>query len=65
MTRHYLSRKQLAERRGVHPDSLSRYTLPKPDVMIGDVKGWLPSTADKWIAAAPGRGRWGPRGATK
>lgn len=62
MTRHYLSRKQVAERRGVTPDSLSRYKLPTPDVMIGDVKGWRPETIDRWIAAAPGRGNWSHAG---
>jgi predicted DNA-binding transcriptional regulator AlpA len=55
MTR-YLSRTEVAERIGVTPGALSRYKLPAPDVMIGDVRGWLPATIDAWQAARPGRG---------
>jgi hypothetical protein len=52
----YLSRTEVAERIGVTPGALSRYKLPAPDVMIGDVRGWLPATIDAWQAARPGRG---------
>lgn len=54
--RHYLSRKQFAERIGVSPDALSRYRLPEPDATIGGTRGWLPETVDAWQAARPGRG---------
>lgn len=49
----YLSRREVAERVGVKPDTLGRYRLPEPDAMIGDVRGWLPATVDKWDASRP------------
>jgi hypothetical protein len=52
----YLSRRQVAERIGVTPGALSRYKLPPPDAVIGDVRGWLPEAIDAWQAARPGRG---------
>lgn len=52
----YLSRTQVAERIGVTPGALSRYKLPPADVMIGDVRGWLPETIDAWQAQRPGQG---------
>lgn len=52
----YLSRAELAERIGVKPDTLSRYKLPEPDAMIGDVRGWTVETVDAWNAARPGKG---------
>ncbi|WP_235871037.1 hypothetical protein [Rhodococcus spongiicola] len=56
----YLSRTEVAERAGVHRDSLKEsYHLPPPDAMIGDRRGWLPETIDAWMAARPGRGNWG------
>lgn len=54
----YLSRTQFAERIGVKPDTLNRYTLPPHDTKIGDRRGWLPETIDKWQAERPGRGNW-------
>lgn len=58
MTRHYLSRKQVAERIGVKPDTLGRYNLPSADVQVGVVKGWATVTIDKWNAARPSRPRF-------
>ena len=60
--KHYLSRSQLAERIGVKPDTLNRYTLPEPDVVIGagtkaERFGWTEKTVDTWNEARPGRGR--------
>jgi len=52
----YLSRTEVAERIGVTPGALSRYRLPEPDAMIGDVRGWTEETIDTWNAARPGRG---------
>lgn len=52
----YLSRTEFAERVGVKPGTLSRYKLPEPDAMIGDARGWLPSTIDKWNRERPGKG---------
>lgn len=60
---HYLGRTEVAFHLGLKGlYSLTDATLPPPDAMIGDRKGWLPETIDKWNAARPGRGRWGPRG---
>lgn len=56
MTARYLSRTELADRIGVQPSTLSRYALPEPDAMIGDVRGWLPETVDAWNAGRPGKG---------
>lgn len=59
----YLSRTEFAERIGVKMNTLARYKLPEPDVIIGAIgrgtKGWLPETIDAWNAARPGSG--GPR----
>ena len=52
----YLSRAEVAQRIGVAPSTLSRYKLPSPDAVVGDVRGWLPETIDAWNAARPGRG---------
>ena len=63
----YLSQLQVAAMIGVSPNSLGRYALPPPDVVIGPVnddgslprgtvRGWLPETIEKWNAARPGRG---------
>lgn len=52
----YLSRTEFAERIGVQPSTLGRYKLPEPDAMIGDIRGWLPATVDRWNQARPGRG---------
>lgn len=44
----FLSRTEVAERIGVKPTSLGRYSLPEPDALTGDVRGWTPETIDKW-----------------
>lgn len=56
-TIHYLSRKEVAERIGVKPDTLGWYRLPEPDALIGTVRGWLPHTIDKWDAGRPSRSK--------
>lgn len=53
----FLSRTEVADRIGVRAPTLSRYALPEPDAMIGDVRGWLPETIDAWNSNRPGRGR--------
>ena len=67
MTEHFLSRAEFAERIGVKPGTLGRYNLPEPDATIGDVRGWLPETVDRWHAGRPGKGGRKPstRGSTK
>lgn len=54
----YLSRPELAARIGVAPDSVGKYKLPEPDVLVGGRPGWLPETVDAWNVARPGRGNW-------
>ncbi|MDO5746475.1 MAG: hypothetical protein Q4P66_04870 [Actinomycetaceae bacterium] len=58
MAKYYLGRKDVAERIGVKAPTLSRYTLPDPDVYIGSgryaTRGWLPETIVKWNAERPG-----------
>ncbi|MDU4831101.1 MAG: helix-turn-helix transcriptional regulator [Actinomyces sp.] len=62
MSKRYLSRSEFASRIGVKTSTLSRYDLPKPDVIIGPdtrpIFGWLPETVDEWQANRPGRGNW-------
>lgn len=49
-----LSMAELAERAGLAESSVrtyrSRGKLPEPDITIGTAPGWLPQTADPWIA---------------
>lgn len=60
----YLSLKELAQRIGVKPATASRYKLPDPDALIGDVRGWLPESVDAWNENRPGHGGR-PRTTTK
>ena len=53
---HYLSSSQFAARIGVQPDTLNKYKLPEPDVMVGHVRGWTTETVDRWNGNRPGRG---------
>ncbi len=63
---HYLNRIEVAERIGVKYDTLNRYKLPEPDVIVGPVnddgtlprgtvRGWSARTIDAWNAARPSR----------
>jgi hypothetical protein len=63
----YLSLNQVAAKISVSPNSLSRYSLPSPDVVVGPlnpdgtiprgtVRGWKPETIERWHASRPGRG---------
>lgn len=61
-TARYLSRTDVAKYLGLAGvQSLSRLTLPEPDVIVGEHKGWLVATIDKWNEDRPGPGWWGPR----
>lgn len=53
----FLSAKEVAERIGVKPGTLSRYSMPEPDVTVGTVRGWTADTIDRWNSTRPGRGR--------
>lgn len=50
---HYLGMKSIR--------SLAGVDLPPHDVEIGDRKGWMPATIDRWKASRPGKGRRGAR----
>ncbi|SPT53500.1 Uncharacterised protein [Actinomyces bovis] len=60
----YLGLSALAERAGISRNTASSYAaggyLPPPDALIiegaREVRGWLPSTVDQWLASRPGRG---------
>lgn len=66
MTRKYLSATGAAERLGITRGAFtSLRNLPKPDVMIGDVRGWSARTIDEWNAQRPGPGNWGSKSKTK
>lgn len=54
----YLNTTEVAARIGVTRATVSKYTLPEPDAMIGPMRGWLPETIDAWHAGRPGSGRW-------
>jgi len=60
MAKRYLSRPEVAKRIGVKPDTLNRYKLPEPDAIVGQLRGWLPETIDRWNESRPGPGKWGP-----
>jgi predicted DNA-binding transcriptional regulator AlpA len=50
----FLSVTGVAERTGLSLNTVKAYSqipgrLPKPDAMIGRVKGWLPKTIDAWV----------------
>jgi predicted DNA-binding transcriptional regulator AlpA len=53
MTTRYLSSSEVAELIGVQPDTLNRYALPPPDVMVGKVRGWRRETILKWHRNRP------------
>jgi hypothetical protein len=57
----YLNLTEFAARIDIERDTLSKYKLPDPDAIVGDRRGWLPATIDKWNAERPGRGNWGPK----
>lgn len=58
----YMGRTEVAHYLGLAGlASLTGVTLPPPDAVIGDRKGWTAETIDEWNANRPGRGRWGPR----
>lgn len=62
MTRKYLSGQGAADYLGMKRGSFVSLTnLPKPDAMIGNVRGWTPRTLDAWNATRPGRGNWGKK----
>lgn len=55
----FLSASEAAERVGIARESLyQRGSLPEPDAMIGNRRGWLPETIDAWDATVPGPGKW-------
>lgn len=50
----YLSISEVAEHSGLKRNTIKAYSqipgrLPKPDAVIGRVKGWLPQTIDTWL----------------
>lgn len=50
----YLSLGEFAEQANLSVNTLKGYAtkgmLPQPDAIVGSVRGWLPSTAERWIA---------------
>jgi hypothetical protein len=56
MTVRYLSSSEFAFRIGVRDDTLNKYKLPPPDVLVGRVRGWKAETIDLWNMNRPGRG---------
>lgn len=57
----FLSGTEVAQRLGLQPATWRSYharrQCPPPDVMIGDVPGWLPTTVDGWQRPAHEKGR--------
>lgn len=56
----YLGVTEVAERTGLAVNTIKAYSkipgrMPQPDVMIGRVKGWLPSTIDDWTLRRGGQ----------
>lgn len=52
----YLSATEVAALIGVQRNSLARYRLPEPDVLVGEVRGWKEATITEWHANRPGQG---------
>ena len=58
----YMSRTEVATYLGLASvKSLSKTKMPPPDCLVGDHKGRLKSTIDRWNADRPGPGWHGPR----
>lgn len=56
MTTKYLSTTEVAALIGVQRNSLGRYKLPDPDVLVGEVRGWRRDTIETWNANRRGQG---------
>jgi predicted DNA-binding transcriptional regulator AlpA len=57
-----MSRTEVAEYLGLAGSaSLSKTTMPEPDAVIGNHRGWLKSTIDQWQQSRPGPGWHGAR----
>jgi len=60
VTVQYLSLQDVADRLGVSRNSVAKYNLPEPDVVVGSginaPRGWSAETIDAWNASRPGRG---------
>ena len=60
MPRHYLSLQDVADRLGVSRNTVAKYKLPEPDVIVGSDltarRGWSIATIDAWNAQRPGPG---------
>lgn len=60
VTVNYLSLQDVADRIGVARNTVAKYKLPEPDVIVGSDlnarRGWSVATIDAWNARRPGRG---------
>jgi predicted DNA-binding transcriptional regulator AlpA len=60
-----LDRAAVAERLGIHRDSVTRLInrgqCPEPDGRAGQAPWWYEATITAWIASRPGRGAGGGR----
>lgn len=60
MTRHYLSLQGVADHLGVSRNTVAKYRLPEPDVIVGDginaPRGWSVATINRWNESRRGQG---------
>ncbi len=60
MTVRYLSLQGVADHLGVSRNSVKKYNLPEPDVIVGEglnaPRGWSEQTIDTWNGSRPGKG---------
>jgi len=60
VTVQYLSLQEVADRIGVTRNTVAKYKLPEPDVVVGSDlnarRGWSVETIDRWNANRPGQG---------
>lgn len=60
MTRRYMSLQGVADHLGVSRNSVAKYNLPEPDVIVGEglnaPRGWSEETIDSWNESRPGKG---------
>lgn len=63
MPEKYLGREGVANFLGVKKNSLNRYPLPEPDVMIDAYRGWSEETIERWAWNRPGfdQTKWAKR----
>ena len=51
-SRHYLGQEEIGEILAAAESQLSVKNLPAPDIYIGEIPGWSPTTIERWLIQA-------------